>query len=174
VSGGGDQPNGSALSSLGALGEIVVWWLLTGAVWLATVSSITSAELAVAAACTLPCAVAARAARRANRGRWRFRVGWLRWAPMVLREVPLQACQAWAYALRALPAIRVRRRRGVISAVALPTEPAATAAARRAAAVLAFATTPGTVVLDSDPDDATVLMHRVRPRPGRLATVVRR
>jgi multisubunit Na+/H+ antiporter MnhE subunit len=62
----------------------------------------------------------------------------------------------------------------VISAVALPSDPVATAAARRAAAVLAFATTPGTVVLDSDPDEGTVLMHRVRPRPGRLATVVQR
>jgi multisubunit Na+/H+ antiporter MnhE subunit len=151
-----------------------VWWVLTAAVWLATVTSLTSAELAVAAACTLPCAVAARAARRANRGRWRFRIGWLRWIAIVMRDVPVQTVQAWAYALKALPAGRVRRRRGVISELALPPEPEPVAAARRAAAVLAFATTPGTVVLECDPHTGTVLLHRVRPRRGRLGPAVQR
>jgi multisubunit Na+/H+ antiporter MnhE subunit len=81
-----------------ALTEILLWWVLTTAVWLVTVTPLTAAELAVAAGCTLPCAVA----------------------------------------------------------------------------VLAFAATPGTVVLDSDPDEGTVLLHRIRPRTGRLATAVQR
>lgn len=169
---GGDES--SARSSLGALGEILVWWVLTAAVWLATVTSLTSAELAVAVACTLPCAVAARAARRANRGRWRFRIGWLRWVAIVMLEVPVQTAQAWAYALKALPAISVRRRRGVISEVALPPEPEPVAAARRAAVVLAFATTPGTIVLESDPCSGNVLLHRARPGRGRLGQAVQR
>lgn len=93
---------------------------------------------------------------------------------MVARAVPVQAIQAWGYALNALPAVRVRRRRGVISAVVLPVEAEPVASARRAAAVLAFATTPGTVVLDSDPSQGTVLLHRARPRPDRLSAAVQR
>lgn len=147
-----------------ALTEILLWWAITAVVWLATLTSFTAAELAVAVGATLPCALAARSARRANRGHWRFRVGWLPWAATVLRDVPVQTVQAWAYAL-------MRRRRGVISAVPLPAEPEPVADARRAVAVLAFATTPGTVVLDCD---SQVLLHRIRPGTGRLATAVRR
>ncbi|GBE66459.1 hypothetical protein MFM001_29210 [Mycobacterium sp. MFM001] len=147
-----------------ALTEILAWWVATTVFWIATLTSFTAAELAVAVGATLPCAVAARSARRANRGRWRFRVGWLRWAATVLRDVPVQTVQAWAYVL-------MRRRRGVISAVPLPAEPDPVANARRALAVLAFAATPGTVVLDCD---SQVLLHRIRPGTGRLATVVQR
>ncbi|ORW08635.1 Na+/H+ antiporter subunit E [Mycobacterium kyorinense] len=147
-----------------ALSEILLWWAITAVVWLATLTSVTAAELALALVCTLPCAVAARSARRANRGYWRFRIGWIRWAATVLRDVPVQAVQVWAYVL-------MRGRRGVISTVALPAESEPVADALRAAAVLAFATTPGTVVLDSDSE---ILLHRVRPGTGRLATAVQR
>ncbi|BBZ14544.1 hypothetical protein [Mycobacterium branderi] len=147
-----------------ALTEILLWWALTAAVWLATLTSFTAAELAVAVGATLPCAVAARSARRANRGYWRFRVDWFRWAATILRDVPLQAFQTWMYVL-------MRRRRGVISAVSLPAEPEPVADARRAVVVLAFATTPGTVVLDCN---SQVLLHRIRPGTGRLARAVQR
>lgn len=150
-----------------ALAEILLWWVLTAAVWLATVTSLTAAETSVAVACTLPCAVAARSARRANRGNWRFRIGWLRWAATVLRDIPVQTVQVWAYALDP-------RRRGVFSSVDLPSEPEPVAEARRAVAVLGFAATPGTVVADCDSHGGTVLLHRVRPGPGQLVTMVRR
>lgn len=150
-----------------ALAEILLWWVLTTVAWLATLTSFTAAEITVAAVCTLPCGVAARAARRANDGRWRFRIGWLQGAPTVLRDVPIQTIQAWMYAL-------MPRRRGVISVVDLPAEPERLAAGCRALAVLAFATTPGTVVVNCDSHDHTLTLHRVRPGPGRLATVVRR
>lgn len=45
-----------------ALAEILLWWVLTTAVWLATLTSFTAAEISVAVACTLPCAVAAQSA----------------------------------------------------------------------------------------------------------------
>lgn len=150
-----------------ALAEILSWWVLTAGVWLATLTSFTAAETSVAVACTLPCAVAARTARRANRGHWRFRIGWLRWIATVLRDIPVQTVQVWAYAL-------TPRRRGVFSMVALPSEPESVAKARRAAVVVAFAATPGTVVVDCDSRDGTVLLHRVRPGPGQLATMVQR
>ncbi|MCV7064432.1 Na+/H+ antiporter subunit E [Mycolicibacterium vaccae] len=102
-----------------------------------------------------------------NDGHWRFRIGWLRWAATVLRDVPIQTVQVWKYLLGP-------RRRGVISVVNLPAEPERLAAGRRALAVLAFATTPGTVVLDCDSHDGVLMLHRVRPGPGRLETVVKR
>lgn len=149
-----------------ALAEILLWWVLTTAVWLATVTSFTAAEILAAVVCTLPGAVAARAARQANGGQWRLRIGWLRLIPIVLRDVPVQAVQVWRYALTA-------RRRGVISTVTLPADPEPVAAARRAVAVLAFATTPGSVVIDSVPGEE-ILLHRVRPEPGRLTPAVQR
>lgn len=147
-----------------ALAEMLLWWALTAVVWLATLTSFTVADTAVALGCTLPCAVVARSARRANRGVWRFRLDWFRWAATVLRDVPVQALQSWAYVL-------MRRRRGVISVVSLPAEPEPVAHARRAVVVLAFATTPGTVVLDSNSE---IPLHRIRPGTGRLATAVQR
>ncbi|MBO0866015.1 MAG: Na+/H+ antiporter subunit E [Mycobacterium sp.] len=157
---------GERLRFAAALAEILLWWLLTTAIWLATVTSFTAAEMLAAVVCTLPAAVAARAARQANGGQWRLRIGWLRVIPIVLRDVPVQAAQVWRYALTA-------RRRGVISTVTLPADPEPVAAARRAMAVLAFATTPGSVVVDSVPGGEMVL-HRVRPDPGRLTTAVQR
>ncbi|HWF71529.1 MAG TPA: Na+/H+ antiporter subunit E [Mycobacterium sp.] len=151
-----------------ASGEILLWWVLTSAVWLATLSSLTSGELAVAAACTLPCAVVARLARRANGGCWRFRMGWLSWVPMVVRDVLVQTVQAWLYTL--IPA----RRHAVITVVPLPAEDDRVAAGRRAAATLSFATTPGTVVCDSDSSTGRVLLHRLGQEQGRLESAVQR
>jgi multisubunit Na+/H+ antiporter MnhE subunit len=150
----------------GAVGETLLWWLFAAGVWVVTLTERTAQELLAAAVCTLPCAVAARAARRANDGDWRFRIGWLRWLPRVAAELVTQTAQVWAYVL--LPS---RRSRSAITRVALPAEPAPVAAARRAAATLALATTPGTVVLDSAAQ--SVLVHRVGPRPGALETAVR-
>lgn len=147
---------------------MLVWWVVTDAVWLASLSSITPGELAVAAACTLPCAVVARLARRANGGYWRFRIGWLSWVPIVLRDVLVQTVQAWLYTL--IP----RRRRAVFTVVSLPTEDERLAAGRRAAATLSFATTPGTVVCDSDSSTGRVLLHRLGQKQGRLESVVQR
>ncbi|ORA25374.1 hypothetical protein BST12_03575 [Mycobacterium angelicum] len=148
------------------LGEIAFWWILTAGVWLVTLSARTSSELAVMAVCTLPCAMLARPARRANAGRWQLRIGWLRWPLTMAGEVIPQTVQVWVYALR--------RTRPTIRAVPLPDEPKAVAAARRAAAVLTLATTPGTVVLDCDPRKRSVLVHLTGRRPSRLEQAVQR
>lgn len=159
----------SAVSSrlTGFIGETLSWWLATGAVWVVTLTTRTAQELVAAAVCTLPCAAAAHAARRANRGSWRFRLGWLRWAPAVAGELPAQTAQVWAYIL-----IPSRRPQSAVGSVVLPEEPASVAAARRTAASLALATTPGTVVLDAAA--RTVRVHRAGQRPGALEQAVRR
>jgi multisubunit Na+/H+ antiporter MnhE subunit len=153
---------------VGVTGEVLFWWLITYAVWLATLSSFTASELAVAAACTLPCALVAPLARRANGGSWRFRLGWLRWVAWVARDVPVQTVEAWRYAL--IP----RRRRAVLTAVPMPTEDDRAAAGRRAASTLCFATTPGTVVCDSDARLNRVLLHRLGHAQGGLEGAVQR
>nr|WP_165964973.1 Na+/H+ antiporter subunit E [Mycobacterium eburneum] len=152
-----------------ALVETLLWWVVTTAVWLATLTAISPPEALLAAACTLPCAVLARAARRDNGGQWRFRAGWIGWAGRVLAELPEQAAQVWRYAL-----IRDRRRRSTISPVPLPAEAEPVAAARRAAALLALATTPGTVVWDANPRTQRVMVHRIGPHPAGLEAGVRR
>lgn len=159
----------SAASSrlAGAVGETLLWWLVTAAVWTVTLTERTAPELVAAALCTLPCAFVARSARRANSGVWRFRAVWLRWVPTVPAELVRQTIEVWAYVL--MPS---RRSRSVIARVALPAEPTPVTAARRAAATLSLATTPGTVVLDAEAQ--IVLVHRIGPRPGALESAVRR
>lgn len=146
--------------------ETGLWWVLTAAVWLATLNSRTWPELAVMAACTLPCAVMARSARRANAGRWRLRGAWLGWPVIAACEIPYQAVRVWVYS--------VTGRAPVIRELSLPYEPARVAAARRAAAVLALASTPGTVVLDSDPRKRSILLHLITRRRSWLETAVQR
>ncbi|MEZ0362205.1 hypothetical protein ACAG26_00670 [Mycobacterium sp. pUA109] len=153
----------------GALVETLLWWLVTTAVWLATLTTVTPPEVLLAAVCTAPCAVLARAARRDNGGQWRFRAGWLRWAARVLAELPGQAAQVWRYAL-----VPAQRRRSTIGPVPLPGGPEPVAAARRAAAVLALATTPATVVLDANPRTRRLAVHRIGPHPAGLEAGVRR
>lgn len=149
--------------------EALLWWVVTAGVWTATLTTATPTELAVAAAATLPCAVAAGFARRANGGRWRVRLAWLAFPVTVLAELPRQTLDVWVYAL-----IPGRRRCSTISRVVLPAEPEPVAAARRAVALLALATTPGTVVLDSSSRRTWLLLHRVGPRPGGLEGQVSR
>jgi hypothetical protein len=151
-----------------AVGEVVLWWMFTDAIWLASVTTVTLSELAAATVCTLLCAVLASLARHANRGYWRFRFGWSAWLPMVARDVPVQAVQSWLYAL--IP----RRRRAVFTVASLPAEDERTAAGRCATSTLSLATTPGTVVYDSDPRLGRLLLHRLGDRQGRLESAVQR
>lgn len=169
VSRGGEYPGSGARGGLiRAAGEILMWWVFTDAVWLASLSSVTLSELAVAGVWTLPCAVLARAARHANGGNWRFRIRWVTWAALVARDVALQTVQAWRYVL--IP----RRRRAVMTVVPLPEEDERAAIGRRALSALSFATTPGTVVCDCDARLGRLLLHRLGQRQGRLELAVQR
>lgn len=152
-----------------AVGETLLWWLLGAGFWLVTLTARPAQELVLAVLGALPVAVTARPARQANAGQWRFRIGWLGWVGTVLRELPVQAVQVWAYAL-----ITARRRCSTISEVWLPAEPEPVGAARRAAALLVLAATPATVVLDTDRRTQRLLLHRIRQHPGDLETRVQR
>ncbi|KZS73073.1 hypothetical protein A4G29_21540 [Mycobacterium kansasii] len=118
------------------------------------------------AGCTLPVAVMARSARRANAGHRQFRIGWLGWLATAARNVLPQAVGVWAHRFTAHSA--------TIRALRLPDETRPVAAARRATAVLALATTPETVVLQCDRDKRSALVHCTRARPSRLEMAVQR
>lgn len=144
--------------------EALVWWVVLFALWAATLSTFPVPELVAGAVAAVPCAAAAVAGRRAVDGAWRVRPGWLRW----LLSLPV-AVLAESGRLLALPWRRARTGPvGRVREVALaPEADGALAEAHRALATVTLATTPGTFVLDTRPDDHVLVVHSLvggRPR----------
>lgn len=145
-----------------AVGEVVTWWLVLVLLWLATLNSFSFADLITAAVLALPCAPAARAARRSAGEHWTFRPKWMRW-------------------LVALPVSIVRDTAGVLwlavrpggddqfTRVPLPHHPDG---GQEAAATAVLSATPGSVVVDAEDD--TLLVHRVPTGSDRLERELRR
>lgn len=168
MSAGSERPGPAGRGPLvRAVAETLLWWVVTAAVWVASLSAFTGAKLLVGVICTLPCALVARPARRANDGDWRFPARWLTWLPTVLRDIAAQTVTVWLYAL--IPS----RRHAELTTLRLPEEDDPTAAGRRATAALSFSTTPGTVVCSASERDGTLVLHRVGKR-GRLEEQVTR
>ncbi len=151
--------------------EVVWWWAAAVAVWTLTLSSVPAQELIAAAACGLPCAIAARAGRKAIAGSWRPRPGWAAWLLPLLAAVPVDAARLLLLTLRQL---RRWEAEGELERVRLPAEPADVAAARQAAAVMVVSATPGTLAVDSDPEEGMLVIHTLVSGWPRLEQVVRR
>jgi multisubunit Na+/H+ antiporter MnhE subunit len=151
--------------------EALVWWVVLFGVWTATLSTFPVPELVAGAASALPCAVAAVAGRRAVDGAWRLRLRWLRW----LLPLPL-AVPAEAGRLLLLPLRRSVRNGpvGRVREIALaPETDGTTAETHRALATTVLATTPGSFVLDSRPDDHVLVVHAIVSGRPRMDEVVR-
>lgn len=148
--------------------EVAAWWAITFAVWLVTLSTVTASEVVVAAGCALACAIPAPWLRRANDGVWKPQWGWLRWVPLMLRQLPGDTWSVWRRAL----AGRRCEQKAQWTRLQLPNEGADVAATRRAVATLALGATPGTVVVDSDPEENSIVLHRLGARSGRLESAV--
>lgn len=157
---------------LAVAAEVVGWWLAACGVWLLTLSSVNAAELVVALACALPCGLAAWAARIALGGSWRPRPWWVRWlAPL--------AVSAFTDAVRVLlVAVRrhdVGREAGRLLDVPLPEgEDEDVASARAAVATLVMSSTPGTLVVQGDPERRVLTLHSLVPAGSMLERAVRR
>lgn len=147
--------------------ELGAWWVVTFALWWATLPATTAPELLVAAGCTLCCAVPASAVRKANDGRWKPRRAWLRWPLLVLSEIPGDCLRVWHSALSR------RRAHTQLVTLRLPNEPAAVAATRRAVGLVALGATPAMVVVDSDEERNVLVIHRVGAGPSRLESSVK-
>lgn len=155
----------------------VAWWMgaCTG-VWLLTLSSVSWPELVVAAACGLPCAVAARAGRRAVGGSWRPRLRWLAWLGPLAAAIPADLARLFLLAARPGAAgAGTGGPPGRFQQITMPRgEPAPVASARHALATLTISATPGSLVIDSDPATGTVDLHDLGSGWPRLDQVVAR
>ena len=160
-----------AAASPATWAEIAVWWAMLVGVWLLTLSSsVNDAAVVVAGACAVPCAIAARLARAAVDGRWRFRAAWLPWVGPMLRSALVDGVRVLAVALRHRPGSEPV---GHLFEVSLPEEgDDAHEAGRESAAELTLSTTPGTFVVHGDP--ATLVMHSLPSGKSDLAGTVSR
>jgi multisubunit Na+/H+ antiporter MnhE subunit len=151
--------------------EILWWWAAAVAIWALTLSSVPPQELIAAAICGLPCAVAARAGRKAVSGGWHPRLRWTAWLLPLLLAVPADAMRLLIGTVRWLIS---RQEPGELQDYAMPAgEPPDVAAARHAMAVLTISATPGTFVADSDPEEDKIVIHTLVSGPPHLERVVR-
>ena len=159
-----------AATSPATAAEVAGWWAMLTGVWLMTISSFNLEDFVVAVACALPCAVAARLARAAVGGRWRFRAAWLAWILPLLRSAILDAVRVAAAVARHRPGTGEI---GQLSETSLPAGEDRTAAAgREGLAELTLSTTPGSFVVHGDPDELVV--HCLPPGTPKLAETVSR
>ena len=139
------------------ISEGLTWWVALYAIYLGAISTISATEIVVGAAAAAAGAVAAVAARHAlltadNDGSYRPRARWL--APL-----PAQV-------IRDLARLTRRRVHGEYGDIALP--PDDRAAAQRGLAALVISAPPGTYVVEVDPDDDVLLVHRIGREPSAL------
>lgn len=132
-----------------AVAETAAWWPVLVLVWLATLNSFSAEELVASVVLGLPCAVAARAARRAAGVHWTFRPGWARWLPALPAAIAHDTVGVLLLAVR-------RPGDDSFRDVAMPAHPDG---GQEAAATVALSATPGSVVVDAD--DNHLLVHSV-------------
>lgn len=159
-----------AAASPATVGEIAAWWAVLVGVWLLTLSSsVNAAEVVVAGACAIPCAVTAQLARSAVGGKWSFRASWLTWVGPLLWSALSDAGRVLAVAVRRAGDDRA----GHLFEVPLPDEgDDAHTAGRESLAELTISTTPGTFVVHGDPEK--LVIHSLTPGKSRLAETVTR
>jgi multisubunit Na+/H+ antiporter MnhE subunit len=149
----------SARSALprGAL-ELGCWWGALMGGWLVTLSSVSLSEFGVAAGAALASAVAAVAARKDIGRRWALPIRWARWFVPLPRAVATDTIRVLFIPPRRM--VRGRKWDGEFREQPMPAgESAATALTRRAVATLLISSTPGTFVVDAEPDEETTLVH---------------
>ncbi|RSM91620.1 hypothetical protein DMH04_01165 [Kibdelosporangium aridum] len=135
--------------------EVTTWWLVLAALWIASLTTVTWQELAVAAVCSVPCALVARKARHVLDVRWKRAPRWLRWVAALPGAVVQETLLVWRQALR--------RRDGETREIEVGT--------RRAVIVAMLSASPGTVVVNDR--QSTVVVHAFG-KPGPVERAVTR
>ena len=147
--------------------EVVAWWAVAFAVWMISLSAAPLQEYLLAVGCAFPCALAAFWARRALEASWMLRPGWLK----PLLAVPVIAVSDAAQVLFAV--VRPGQPGGRFTKVGTgAVDDVPTARSRRALATLFMSITPGTYVLDADPDTGDLLVHELAHRGPRMEKLV--
>src|SRR6266536_1633190 len=146
---------------------LVVWWVALVLVWVASLSTVSVQELAVAGAAAALCVVLTAGARRMVRGRRLPRPRWYRGLWLLPRVVLTDTVGVWRMAARRL---RHRPVREETRELRLEHE---RSPARQATAVMLLAATPGTVVVDVDSRANVVLLHSFTASEGPMERAVR-
>jgi multisubunit Na+/H+ antiporter MnhE subunit len=168
-----DEDDGSGESVVRELPEVLLWWAACVGTWLLTLSSVSTPELVAAVAAGLPCSVVAVLARRAVRGPLSPRPAWLRWLLPVPVAVLADSARVLGVAAGALLGRRIPD--GDLRRVTLPEDRSERDwQNRQAAAVVLGSASPGSVVLDVDPESGEALVHELAAgRPDPLQAVRR-
>lgn len=137
--------------------EVSAWGAVCVGVWLLTLSSVTVPDLCLAVPASLLCGVLALTGRRLVGGRWCPLRGWWTWLLTLPVAVIADTFGVWRAAARAV--LRPGER-GHEHVVHLPASDADdVAATRRALVTLALSASPGSYVVDFDPDRRELLVH---------------
>jgi multisubunit Na+/H+ antiporter MnhE subunit len=149
--------------------EATVWWGVAFGIWIISLSATSNQEFLIAALASLPCGLAAAIARRAIGESWTVRLSWFR--PVLLLPVAIFTDSAQVLAAP----LRGRKRGGRFETV--PTGNAGdTAEARghRALATVLASITPGSFVIDVDPESGDLLIHSLAFKGPRMERAVKR
>lgn len=138
--------------------EGFIWWAACVAIWLLSLSAFSYQEFVVAMSCALPCAVAAVAARRAVEGGWRFESRVLGIAMRLPRDIVVDSARVLS---RPWSRRRIRGQFRTVSLEARGDSPQDSG--RRAVVATLLSTTPGSYVVDTDPEGGTALVHTITP-----------
>jgi multisubunit Na+/H+ antiporter MnhE subunit len=147
--------------------EALFWWGAALGIWLLSLSAVPTSELVVATLASLPCGIVAVAGRLATQHAWTMRPGWL--VPVLLLPVSIvtDTCEVLLSAVTRRPGrFETVSVGGGLGTGALPE-------GRRAAATFWVTVTPGSYIIDIDPDSGQALLHAVSthgPPMERLAT----
>jgi multisubunit Na+/H+ antiporter MnhE subunit len=150
---------------LGFVAESVFWWSACLGVWLISLSAVSTGELIVATASSLPCGVIAALSRRAAGHAWHFALPWLRAALLLPVTIVSDTFQVLAAAVPRASS----RRPGRFTEVALSggAGDSPRGQGRRAAAIILTSTTPGSFVTEVDSEAGTMTVHVLAERGPR-------
>jgi multisubunit Na+/H+ antiporter MnhE subunit len=136
---------------------VLAWWVVSVCVWMLSLSAYSGADMMAAVLAGLPCALTAVAARRAVRGHWR--PGWELLA--ALAALPGSVARDSVVVLL-LPWTRRRVGAGGLREIDLHAVGESSAAnGRRAVGLILLSASPGSYVVEADPDRGTAVIHAV-------------
>lgn len=168
-----DQAPSSRFRSAGPIVEVLVWAALLVGVWVTTLSSVATSEMAAAAGSALLCGVAAVLARRAMDGGWRPSPRWFGWMARLPVAVVVDTVRVLTLAVR--HAGHRSRSVGRIERVALPADGSrARTSAREALGTLAVSMTPASFVFDVDEREGVLVVHSLVSGPPSMTGAVQR
>jgi multisubunit Na+/H+ antiporter MnhE subunit len=146
----------------------VLWWVGLVLVWVASLTTVSVAELAVAAGAAAVCVLVARVARRVLGVQTRLRARWLREAWRLPWVVLTDTVAVWRAALRGM---RKQALDDNVREVPLGGE---RSRARQAVAIMLLSAAPRTMVIGLDRRTNTVLLHGFGAEEGPMERAVRR